>query len=255
MDFLISANTDVGAVKTTNQDSWSTLMLDTPQGKMVFAILCDGMGGLEHGEVASASAVRAFRKWATTVLPELCREPLEDCDIRRQWQGIISELNIRIQRYSEAKNTRMGTTVVAMLLTQGRYYIVNVGDSRAYELTDHICQITKDHSVVARELDAGRITPEEAEHHPQRNVLTQCVGASREVYADIYFGRVKKNAVYMLCSDGFRHEIKADELFERLCPSVLCDERTMHGNSEELIELNKQRGEDDNISVVLVRTF
>lgn len=255
MNFIISANTDVGTVKTTNQDSLSSLVLDTLQGKMVFSILCDGMGGLEHGELASAAVVRAFRRWATTELPQLCREPLEDYVIRQQWQSMVSDLNVRIQQYSARENTRMGTTVVAMLLTQSRYYIMNVGDSRAYELTDHISQITKDHSVVAREIEAGNITPEEAEHHPRRNVLTQCVGASKEVYVDMFFGRVKKNAVYMLCSDGFRHEPTTDELFEKLCPAVLNNADVMHANSEALIGLNKQRGEDDNISVALVRTY
>ena len=255
MDFLVSSNTDVGAVKTTNQDSLSALVLGTPQGKMVFTVLCDGMGGLEHGELASASVVRTFRNWATTILPELCQEPLEDAVIRQHWQGIVTEMNKRIQEYSAEKQTRMGTTAVVMLLTQGRYYIMNVGDSRAYELTDHICQLTEDHSVVARELNAGRITPEEAEHHPKRNVLTQCVGASKEVYGDMFFGRVKKNAVYMLCSDGFRHEISPDELYDILQPGVLRNEHAMRENAQKLIALNKQRGEDDNISVVLVRTF
>lgn len=255
MDFLISANSDVGAVKTTNQDSLSTLLLDTPRGKMVFAILCDGMGGLEHGEIASAAVVRAFHNWATTELPELCQSPLEEEIIGKQWQDLASDLNLRIRRYSEQKGIRMGTTLVAMLLTQGQYYIVNVGDSRAYELTDHIFQITRDHSVVAREVEAGRISPAEAEHHPRRNVLTQCVGASPEVRADVYCGRVKKNAVYMLCSDGFRHEIGLEEMFGRLRPDALCNEAAMDQNARSLIELNKQRGEDDNISVVLVRTF
>ena len=255
MDFLVSANSDVGAVKDTNQDNLSTLVLDTPQGKMVFAILCDGMGGLEHGEIASAAVVRAFRNWAMTELPDLCQNPLEDEAIGKRWQELASDLNLRIRRYSEKEGTRMGTTVVAMLLTQGRYYILNVGDSRAYELTDHIYQMTRDHSVVAREVEAGRISPEEAEHHPRRNVLTQCVGASNEVRADVYSGRVKKNAVYMLCSDGFRHEVGPDEMFDRLRPDVLCNERVMDQSARYLIELNKQRGEDDNISVVLVRTF
>lgn len=254
MEFLISANTDPGVVKETNQDSLCCLRLRTPQGKMAFSVLCDGMGGLEHGELASAAVVRVFRKWALTELPKLCEAPLEDYMIRKQWQSILTELNNRIQRYSAHHRTSMGTTVVAMLLTQNRYYIMNVGDSRAYELTDHIKQLTQDHSVVAREVEAGIITPEEAEHHPKRNVLTQCIGASKEVYADMVFDRVKKNAVYMLCSDGFRHELTADEIFEGLRPDVLQDPQQMSMASDDLIARNMRRGEEDNISVVLVRT-
>ena len=255
MDFLVSANTDVGLVKTINQDSLSALLLQTPQGKMEFAVVCDGMGGLEHGELASSAVVRAFQNWVMTKLTKLCEKPLEDQIVRMHWQGLISDLNIRIQQYAQEKGISMGTTVVAMLLTQERYYIANVGDSRAYELTDHICQITRDHSVVAREVEAGRMTPDEAEHHPKRNILTQCVGASKEVCADMFFGRVKKNAVYMLCSDGFRHELSSDELFEGFRPDFLRDAQAMNRNSEALIALNKERGEHDNISVALVRTF
>lgn len=255
MDFIISANTDAGAVRPTNQDSLSALLLQTPQGKMAFGVLCDGMGGLDNGELASAAVVRAYRRWALETLPQLCQTPLEDGAIRQQWQSIASDLNARIGQYSAQRETRMGTTVVVMLMTQERYYIMNVGDSRAYELTDCLSQITRDHSVVARELEAGRITPEEVEHHPKRNVLTQCIGASKEVYCDMHFGDARRDAVYMLCSDGFRHEPTAQEMTEMLSPQVLGDEETMGRNAEALIELCKRRGEDDNISVLLVRTF
>ena len=221
---------------------------------MAFAVLCDGMGGLEHGELASAAVVRAFRRWATTTLPELCREPLEDWVLRQQWQSMVDDLNRRIQRYSVQNQTRMGTTATVMLLTQSRYFIMNVGDSRAYELTDHIRQITKDHSFVAREIEEGRITPEEAEHNPKRNVLTQCIGAPKQVYADMFFGRTQQNAVYMLCSDGFRHELTSGELFTYLCPQVLVNSKAMEEKSLKLIALNKQRGETDNISVSVIRT-
>ena len=255
MDFYISGNTDVGRVKTVNQDGLLSLILQTRHGKMAFSVICDGMGGLEYGELASAAVVQAFRGWIVNELHELCKAPLEDGAIRRAWQNIVSEMNESIQQQAREKGTRMGTTVVAMLLTQDRYYIMNVGDSRAYELTDGIRQISRDHSVVARDIEAGLITPEEAEHHPRRNVLTQCIGASEDVYAEMYFGPVQKNAVYMLCSDGFRHELTVEEIYNGLRPADLVDQQMMNKRAQALIELNKQRGEDDNISVTLIRTF
>ena len=108
---------------------------------------------------------------------------------------------------------------------------------------------------MAREIAMGRMTVEEAATDSRRNVLLQCVGASDDVYPDMFFGDVQPNAVYMLCSDGFRHEITAEEIYEKLQPSVLFDEYMMQQNSISLIELNKQRQERDNISVTLVRTF
>lgn len=255
MNFIISANTDVGTVKETNQDSLTSMVINTPQGRMAFCVLCDGMGGLEMGEVASASVITAFRDWALNALPQLCTQPLEDAVIRSQWEAVVERQNKVIQTYGARQGIKLGTTVVAMLLTQNRYYILNVGDSRAYELTDGLRQLTEDQTLVAREVAQGLLTPEQAENDSRRSVLLQCVGASDAVYPDLFFGDVAHDAVYMLCSDGFRHEITAEEIYEALQPGVLFDEYTMQQHSLSLIELNKQRRERDNISVSLVRTF
>ena len=255
MNFLISANTDIGIVKKTNQDSMASMILQTPQGRMAFAVLCDGMGGLEKGEVASASVVQAFRSWALNELPELCKAPLREADIRRQWEQIVTGQNQSIRSYGAHQGIRLGTTAVVMLLTQSSFFILNVGDSRAYELTSELRQITKDQTFIARELAMGRMTPEQAATDTRRNVLLQCIGASDEVYPDFFVEPIRADAVYMLCSDGFRHEITPEEIYELLRPDVLRDEDTMGQNSIALIERNKQRQERDNISVSLVRTY
>ena len=222
---------------------------------MTFAILCDGMGGLDKGEVASASVIRAFDAWVHNELPVLCEAPIEDSTLRSQWDKIVTEQNKLIGGYGARHGIRLGTTAVIMLLTQSRYYIMNVGDSRAYELTDGLKQLTNDQTFVAREVALGNMTEEQAQTDERRNVLLQCIGASDEVYPDMFFGDVQSNAVYMLCSDGFRHEITAEEIYEKLQPNVLFDDNTMSKHATELIELNKQRQERDNISVLMVRTF
>lgn len=255
MNFIVSAVTDIGLVKSTNQDSLSMRVVNTPQGRMVFAVLCDGMGGLEKGEVASASVINAFDRWLRNTLPMLCGAPIEDSTIRVQWNDIVTRQNQAIKQYGARQGVRLGTTVVAMLLTQSRYYILNVGDSRAYEISNGIRQLTKDQTFVAREVELGNMTEEQAKVDERKNVLLQCVGASEEVYPDMFFGDVQTNAVYMLCSDGFRHEISAEEIYEKLNPNVLFDESTMYAHGAALIELNKARSERDNISVSLVRTF
>ncbi len=255
MNFIVSAKTDIGTTKTTNQDSLMVMVINTPQGRMAFSVLCDGMGGLEKGEVASASVVNAFRAWATNDLPNLCHAPLVDAVIRSQWEAIIAEQNQTIKAYGARQGVRLGTTAVVMLLTQSRYYILNVGDSRAYELTTRICQLTNDQTFVAREIAMGHMTQEEANSDSRRNVLLQCVGASDDVFPDMFFGEAQPNAIYMLCSDGFRHEITSEEIFAKLQPGVLFDEYTMQQHATSLIELNKQRKERDNISVAMIRTF
>lgn len=254
MKFLICAKTDVGIAKDTNQDALAVMELETCRGGMVFAVLCDGMGGLAQGEVASTCVVRAFRQWARHSLPELCREGLEEAVLREQWERILLDRNQRIMAYGQSLGIRMGTTAVVMLLTRERYYVMNVGDSRAYELGDGLRQITSDHSYVAREVACGRIRPEDAEHHPKRNVLLQCVGASGQVRPDLFSGSVAENTVYLLCSDGFRHELSPGEIFDGCSAEALTDETVMETGARRLVDLVKGRGERDNISLVLVKT-
>lgn len=257
MNFIVSATTDIGLTKSTNQDSYNVRVFSTRQGKVVFAVLCDGMGGLSKGEVASASLVNAFCKWADNKLPILCESEITDSDIRADWVGIATEYNEKIKLYGKkcGLSSGLGTTVTALLLTENRYYIINVGDTRAYEITDRVAILTKDQTVVAREVELGNLTPEEAETDSRRSVLLQCIGASDDVYPDMFFGDTKLNATYMLCSDGFRHEITNEEIYNFLNPNVMVDADGMKHNMESLIELNKQRQERDNISVITIRTF
>ncbi len=255
MNYIVSANTDIGLVKSTNQDSLSVKVINTSIGKMTFAILCDGMGGLAKGEVASASVIRAFDTWVYNELPQLCNGPIDGNVIRTQWESILLEQNATIKAYGAKQGVRLGTTAVIVLLTDMGYYIMNVGDSRAYEIADTMSQLTNDQTFVAREVALGNMTPEQAEVDERRSVLLQCIGASEEVYPEFIVGQTKQNATYMLCSDGFRHEITANEIFANFHPNVLMDDYTMNQKTVELIEMNKQRQERDNISVILVRTY
>ncbi len=255
MNYIVSAKTDIGLTKSTNQDSLTVKVINTAQGRMVFALLCDGMGGLDKGELASAEVIRAFEQWVMKDLPALCTAPIEDSTIRAQWCHIINEQNNRIKAYGASQGIHLGTTVVAMLITPSRYYILNVGDSRAYEITDSLQQLTQDQTFVAREVALGNMTEEEARVDSRRSVLLQCVGASEDVYPDMFFGQTRSNAVYMLCSDGFRHEITSQDIQMGLNPDVLRDANSMDSQALMLIEMNKARMERDNISVILVRTY
>ncbi len=255
MNYIVSANTDIGTVKNTNQDSLSVKVFNTPIGRMSFAVLCDGMGGLAKGEVAAASVIRAFDEWARNELPRLCGAPLDENVIRAQWEKLLLGQNGLIKSYGARQGVRLGTTAVVLLLTDTRYFIANVGDSRAYEITDTVTQLTTDQTFVAREVALGNMTPEQAETDARRSVLLQCIGASEEVFPEFIVGEAAVGATYMLCSDGFRHEITAAEIFEKFQPGALMSATEMDRNAVELIELNKQRSERDNISVALIRTF
>jgi serine/threonine protein phosphatase PrpC len=255
VDYIISAGTDAGLVKEINEDSLFVRVIRAGRERMVLAVICDGMGGLSRGEVASAALVNAFTDWMNFELPLLAKRYIEDYDIREQWDNVITRWNEELLEYGKRNGMALGAAVTAMLITDRRYYIVNVGDCRAYEIKDDLRQITDDQTVVAREVALGRITPEEAEGDPRRNILLQCVGATETVMPDFFFGETKPDAVYMLCSDGFRHEIAPWELYDALKPGRMTEAEAMKRGLGELIEENKRRGERDNISVIAIRTI
>ena len=137
----------------------------------------------------------------------------------------------------------MGTTVVVLLVTQKAYYIINVGDSRIYSLSDHIERLTTDQTYVQREIMRD----------PRRNVLLQCVGASAEVKPEYRTGAMKNGMSLLLCSDGFRHEVSEQEIYEMLKTAATVDGQNMHDRLEQLIRLSMQRGERDNITAALIK--
>lgn len=255
MRFEVAACTDKGISKSTNQDSLIIKCMSTNFGDMVFAVLCDGMGGLSKGELASATVVRAFDSWCNNRLPELCstsEKELDTHNIENQWRELVTEQNNRIKEYGNQKGENLGTTVVALLLTQEKYYLLNVGDSRIYRLGTDIERLTTDQTFIQREISLGNMTPEQAMKDPRRNVLLQCVGASAQVDPEFGSGPIEKDTAYLLCSDGFRHEITEQEIYAQLCPKEAVGEQQMHDRIKKLIELDMQRQERDNITAALI---
>lgn len=252
MQFYISAATDVGIKREVNQDNYFARQFSTGQRKVAFAVLCDGMGGLQHGENASALITTAFSDWAEHTLCKLSEDVLQDCEIRRQWTQLIAEQNEKIRLCGQLNGYRMGSTVTVILLSESRYYILNIGDTRAYQIKEYVKQLTVDHTVLADEVRRGNISKEQAREAPIQNILTKCVGLEERVYGDFFFGDTEVGAVYMLCSDGFRHCITEVELLEYLVPSGDQIIHQLDSGNRTLIELNKQRGETDNITVVTI---
>ena len=256
MEYIASYHTDVGTRKETNQDSLAIKVVNTKDGNVAFAIVCDGMGGLSKGEVASKEVIMAFCDWFDNTLVDSIQDGTFTEDVLvGQWNDIIQTQNRRLGEYGEANHLQLGTTVSAILLYKEQYFIVHVGDSRVYELTSEANQLTKDQTFIVRELAAGRMTPEQAKVDPRRSVLLQCVGASPVVEPEFTKGTIARNAVYMLCSDGFRHVITPEEIVEKIGPGEATDEEKMKYGAIYLTELVKNRGERDNISVAMVRTI
>ncbi len=256
MKYAIAFHTDAGIKKETNQDSLVIKKAKTTNGMIAFASVCDGMGGLDKGEVASASVVQSFSDWFEHELPYALSSVDKITQIKQQWRTMILEQNQKIIAYGNDAHMQMGTTCTAILLFEdGTYLIAHVGDSRIYRIKQTEIEIlTEDHTLVAKDIKTGRITKEQAEYDPRRNVLLQCIGVADHVEPDFLEGKADKDECYMLCSDGFRHLISEEEIQSYLSPYKNENEQIMKESIIQLIELNMQRNETDNITSILIKT-
>ena len=252
MNFVVAVHTDIGIKKKTNQDSALVLEAKTDQGNVLLACLCDGMGGLAKGEVASAALIKKYKHWFYREFPRILYTDLNSETIKKELDQLLYDMCEKIMDYGKQCGVNLGTTTVCLLIIGDRYYIGTVGDSRAYCISDDLYQLTKDQTFVQREIDMGRITPEEAEMHPQRNVLLQCIGASDFIVPDFYEGQVKQGDRFLLCSDGFRHVISSQEIYDKLNKASAPDPQAMKQALVYLTDLDKSRLETDNITAIIV---
>ena len=252
MRFVATVDTDIGISKNTNQDSLLIKHATVDGKEILLAVVCDGMGGLAKGELASATVIRAFAAWFDDELPY----ELENLDMEivgAKWSLLLKELNAQILEYSKNNNIDgVGTTFSGILFVDDKYVIGHVGDTRIYHIGESLKQLTTDQTFVAREISRGTMTLEQAKTDKRCNLLLQCVGASKVVEPQIITGNTQRGA-YMLCSDGFRHEISEAEIYESLNPINLMNKDAMHNNAKYLIEQVKSREEKDNISVLLIK--
>ncbi|MGN0621776.1 MAG: PP2C family protein-serine/threonine phosphatase [Porcipelethomonas sp.] len=253
MKFTTAVHTDVGIRKKTNQDSVLVMKAETDYGHVIMSVVCDGMGGLSKGELASATIVREFKQWFSDELRGMLSDSINADALFERWNNIIQNTNEKIADYGRSIGVRLGSTLVIMLIAGNQYFIMNVGDSRTYKFSDNVYQLTKDQTYVQREMDLGRMTPEQARTDPQRNVLLQCIGASEVIIPDTYIGTVSSGDVFMMCSDGFRHVIMNEEFYQRFNPAAAVSQEALKEALVYFTELNKYRREDDNISAVVIR--
>lgn len=255
MKFQIAYFTDTGIEKQDNQDSFAVFEAETARGNLLMAILCDGMGGLEKGEVASATLVRVFEQWFRETFPGMLFFDNPLLEIRYSWERLIKTQNQNIAEYGRKCRIQLGSTLTAILFMEnGEYLIGHVGDSRVYLIRENELEIlTKDQTVVANEVRQGKLTPTQAAADPRRNVLLQCIGASKVVNPDFVTGQAVRGECYMLCSDGFRHEVSEAEIREALSPESSRDENIMREHIKDLVRKSMERGERDNISAVLLK--
>lgn len=237
----VAAGTDVGRIRAGNEDS---LYADADRERGLF-IVADGMGGHAAGEVASEMAVQIVaRDLADVRDPTLAQGAARMAEALRAANRAIYERTIR-----EAEKQGMGTTASCLLVGQGRYLIGHIGDSRIYLLRDGVFrQITKDHSYVQEQVDAGFLTPEQARYHPYSNVITRCVGANAVVEPDVLTGELRNGDLFLLASDGLTGMLEDPQL-KRILESAQTPGRIVNS----MITEANRRGGLDNITAIVIQ--
>lgn len=255
MRYLSAVHTDIGISKKINQDAFTLKVAKTPHYNICFAVMCDGMGGLKSGELASSFVVNAFSNWFEQELPNMLSNKLDFNEIKHQWNEIAVNQGKRIMQYGKSRGISLGTTLSAIMLIGKWYITIHVGDSRIYKISNTITQLTKDHTYVANEVDHKRMTLEQAKTDARKNVLLQCIGASNKIECEMKTGTFEEGEEFLLCSDGFRHEISEDEIYGTLAPEIMTSEVIMKKYLVELVNLNKKRNEKDNITAILIKSI
>jgi PPM family protein phosphatase len=226
-----AGRSDAGRKRRRNEDA---LVLEPP----LFAV-ADGMGGAQAGEVASRLAAAAFREF----------HEADALDPEERVGAIIQEANRRIyeRARSDAQVSGMGTTVTAALYAGSDVALGHVGDSRAYRLRQgSLKQLTEDHSLVADLVRSGRLSPEDADAHPQRSVITRALGTDPEVDVDTFTIQAEPGDVFLLCSDGLTTMVAEEEIVETIGRSSTLEEAT-----KALVRAANRAGGEDNVTVVL----
>ncbi len=243
------ARTDVGRKREKNEDNY----LEDPS-LMLYGV-ADGMGGHAAGETASSMAVQTIHRWIKHARSQgniIPNEPenVEYRDVLTLMERAVSEASSRI---FDASNRNpafhgMGTTVTLSMFLGPRLYIAHVGDSRLYRFREgKLEQLTDDHSLVAEQVRAGLLTPEEAQFSRFRNIITRSVGFESEINADLFSVAVLPGDVFLVCSDGLTGMVSDEEI-----EHVLATQR-LNLAAAHLINLANRAGGEDNITLVITR--
>lgn len=237
----LAGKTDVGRVRQENQDDYRAGELP---GGAVWALVCDGMGGAKGGREASQGACN--------VIENFFQEQYAQCGAGQE-EPFLKKALLYANRFVFQKAAHeealagMGTTAVCALVRSGNVYLCHAGDSRAYLIRDgKLTQLTHDHSYVQELVDCGTITEEEAEHHPQKNIITKALGVDYRLEPEFTAAKLKREDRLLLCTDGLTNMVPVEEMEKLLAQGAFYD------LPDRLIEAANVHGGSDNITALLL---
>ncbi|MCR5100471.1 MAG: serine/threonine-protein phosphatase [Butyrivibrio sp.] len=253
-----AALSDCGSARKINQDAALIKVCRSKTcGEITLMAVADGMGGLSGGEVASSMFIRNLEDWFEMDIQTIIQtaENIEAVfdKVRKRLTDLVYEVNERILVYGKRQGIRLGTTAAVLFVMAGRYMTVHVGDSRIYRIGRMKCvRLTKDHSLVERQVEEGVLTSKEAAASKDNNVLLQCIGAAKEIKPEVTVGRLNEKSTFVACTDGFWKHLDNAEIHHKLCPQMCVSETAMESAIERLVSYDRENGETDNITAVAV---
>lgn len=235
----IYSKIDIGKERSLNQDAFFAGEISQD---IAFAVVCDGMGGANAGEIASQTAVKTISEYIINSY----RRKITIRDFLKILKNAILSANITIYDMAEKdENLKgMGTTVVVAVVKGNEVAIAHVGDSRIYLVNDELTQLTRDHSVVQTLIESGEISPEDAALHPRKNVITRALGVEDDVAVDTAELVLAENETLLLCTDGLTNFVTDENILETF------KQNDVSLVPEKLIELANAGGGGDNITAV-----
>jgi Serine/threonine protein phosphatase len=238
----VGFKTDKGKKRDRNEDSLFVMPKEN------IYIVADGVGGQNSGELASSMAVKGIAEY---IKANPVNDITDEEALKAHFLECMKKVNLEIYQTAlfSVKNAGMATTVVLLYLSGSNAYIVNVGDSRAYIYRDgQISQITEDHTYVNELVKGGSITKEQAETHPQKNMITRALGGESKVLPDFYRLETCKNDILILCTDGLYGELSSEEI-----SSLAAASDSMSELSKKLVRQANGHGGNDNITVICLK--
>lgn len=247
---LFFGKTDKGRTRASNQDAFAAVEFSS---ETAFFLVCDGMGGANGGEKASRVAIdAAVKSVSEDISAILADESIDKCKyMPKILTYAAEEANLAVYDCAteEPELTGMGTTFVGAIISGDTMYVVNVGDSRLYLVTDdEVKQITRDHSYVQYLVDMGVMTSEQAQTSSKKNIITKAVGTSDQVNPDTFTVSLDGVRYVLLCSDGLTNMVSKAEML-----SILSGEGELASMAEALVARANENGGKDNITTVLVK--
>ncbi len=236
------SKSDVGLVRKSNEDACRSGVFSE---HAAWAVVCDGMGGVNGGNVASSIAVE---KIAASILSGY-REGMDESSVRELMASAVACANGAVHEVagSDSALTGMGTTVVAAIVCGGEAHVAHAGDSRAYLISNGtIRQLTTDHSMVQEMIEKGDLTAQQAKTHPQKNIITRALGVESSLRVDYSVTPFSQGDRLLICTDGLTNYLDADQI---LSLALKLDGGPL---TERLIALAKEAGGSDNITVVIL---